>query len=154
MLSDRDDFQIEMGVHRHDVCIENVGKCDYFILVIDSRYGAEYYKDKTTSITWAELREAIRTKRKAVAFVRREIFNERQTCRHNQKLGNPFAPFFVDNIKTFVLIDEVQKSDTGIWIQQFDSSINIKERLEKELTYPGQIAVTVIRETRAVDIAK
>ncbi|MCR4324547.1 MAG: ribonuclease Y [Candidatus Curtissbacteria bacterium] len=30
----------------------------------------------------------------------------------------------------------------------------IKERLEKELAYPGQITVTVIRETRAVDIAK
>ena len=31
---------------------------------------------------------------------------------------------------------------------------DIKERLEKELAYPGQITVTVIRETRAVDIAK
>ena len=33
-------------------------------------------------------------------------------------------------------------------------SHDIKEKLEKELTYPGQIMVTVIRETRAVDIAK
>lgn len=33
-------------------------------------------------------------------------------------------------------------------------SHNIKDRLERELTYPGQITVTVIRETRAVDIAK
>ena len=33
-------------------------------------------------------------------------------------------------------------------------SHNIREKLEKELTYPGQITVTVIRETRAVDIAK
>ena len=31
---------------------------------------------------------------------------------------------------------------------------DIKDRLEKELTYPGQITVTVIRETRAVDVAK
>ncbi|HSX18857.1 MAG TPA: ribonuclease Y [Candidatus Saccharimonadales bacterium] len=31
---------------------------------------------------------------------------------------------------------------------------NIREKLEKELAYPGQITVTVIRETRAVDIAK
>ena len=30
----------------------------------------------------------------------------------------------------------------------------IREKLEKELTYPGQIAVTVIREVRAQDIAK
>lgn len=33
-------------------------------------------------------------------------------------------------------------------------SREIRERLEKELSYPGQITVTVIREFRAVDIAK
>ncbi len=33
-------------------------------------------------------------------------------------------------------------------------SHDIREKLEKELTYPGQITVTVVRETRAVDIAK
>ena len=33
-------------------------------------------------------------------------------------------------------------------------SHDIRQKLEKELTYPGQITVTVIRETRAVDIAK
>ena len=31
---------------------------------------------------------------------------------------------------------------------------NIKDRIENELTYPGQIKVTVIRETRANEIAK
>lgn len=31
---------------------------------------------------------------------------------------------------------------------------NIRQKLENELTYPGQIAITVIRETRASDIAK
>ena len=33
-------------------------------------------------------------------------------------------------------------------------SHDIKQKLEDELTYPGQITVTVIREIRAVDIAK
>ncbi len=40
--------------------------------------------------------------------------------------------------------------DAGIVILSHE----IKQRLEKELTYPGQIVVTVIRETRAVDVAK
>ena len=31
---------------------------------------------------------------------------------------------------------------------------NIKERIENELTYPGQIKVTVVRELRANEIAK
>ncbi len=40
--------------------------------------------------------------------------------------------------------------DSGIVVLAHD----IRSRLEKELNYPGQITVTVIRETRAVDIAK
>jgi ribonuclease Y len=31
---------------------------------------------------------------------------------------------------------------------------DIARKIETELTYPGQIKVTVIRETRAVDLAK
>ncbi len=31
---------------------------------------------------------------------------------------------------------------------------DIARRIEQELTYPGQIKVAVVRETRAVDIAK
>lgn len=31
---------------------------------------------------------------------------------------------------------------------------DIRQKIESELTYPGQITITVIRETRAVDIAK
>ena len=31
---------------------------------------------------------------------------------------------------------------------------DIKDKIENELTYPGQIKVTVIRETRAVETAK
>src|SRR5690606_20311005 len=33
-------------------------------------------------------------------------------------------------------------------------SRDIARKVEEELTYPGQIRVTVIRETRAVDIAR
>lgn len=49
-----------------------------------------------------------------------------------------------------VIVNPEILDDSGIVTLAHD----IKERLEKELTYPGQIAVTVIRETRAVDIAK
>jgi ribonuclease Y len=33
-------------------------------------------------------------------------------------------------------------------------SRDIARKIEKELTYPGQIKVIVIRETRAVEVAK
>jgi ribonuclease Y len=38
--------------------------------------------------------------------------------------------------------------------QAFIICRDIAKKIEKELTYPGQIKVTVIRETRAVEYAK
>lgn len=49
-----------------------------------------------------------------------------------------------------VIVNPEILDDSGIVTLAHD----IKLRLEKELAYPGQITVTVIRETRAVDIAK
>lgn len=51
-------------------------------------------------------------------------------------------------IRVIVKPDAVD--DAGIVILSHE----ISQKLAKELTYPGQITVTVIRETRAVDIAK
>ena len=130
LLSDRTTFPVKARQHRHYVCIENVKLCDLLIAIVDKRYGAPYYQDPTISITWAELRKAIEFNKDIIAFVRKEIFNERQTCRHNQKKGNIFTPFFTDNIKTFDLIDEIQQNESGIWIQPFENSVEIKERLE------------------------
>ena len=39
--------------------------------------------------------------------------------------------------------------DEAVWLSR-----DIARRIESELEYPGQIKVTVIRETRAVDYAK
>ena len=39
-------------------------------------------------------------------------------------------------------------------LQAFKIARELKEKIENELTYPGQIKVTVIRETRANEVAK
>ena len=39
--------------------------------------------------------------------------------------------------------------EQSIWLSK-----DVARRIESELQYPGQIKVTVIRETRAVDFAK
>ena len=49
-----------------------------------------------------------------------------------------------------IIVDSEKLSDEeSIWLSR-----DIARRLEAELTYPGQIKVTVIRETRAVEIAR
>ena len=39
-------------------------------------------------------------------------------------------------------------------LEAFKLAHDIKERIEKEMTYPGQIKVNVIREYRAIETAK
>jgi len=51
-------------------------------------------------------------------------------------------------IRVMVHPDRISDEDSVIL------SRDIARKIEKELTYPGQIKVTVIRETRAVDLAK
>ena len=49
-----------------------------------------------------------------------------------------------------ILVQSEQVSDEdAVWLSK-----DIARRIENELEYPGQIKVTVIRETRAVDYAK
>jgi len=35
-----------------------------------------------------------------------------------------------------------------------DLSFNISQKIQTDMTYPGQVKITVIRETRAINIAK
>jgi len=49
-----------------------------------------------------------------------------------------------------IIVDSGDVSDAAATLMSRDIAKNI----EKELTYPGQIRVTVIRETRAVEYAK
>ncbi len=49
-----------------------------------------------------------------------------------------------------VIVDSGKISDEeSLWLSK-----EIARKIEQELTYPGQIRVTVIRETRAVEYAK
>jgi ribonuclease Y len=63
-------------------------------------------------------------------------------------IGNSFAIQAGREIRIMVESDKISDADALIL------SKDIARKIEKELTYPGQIKVTVIRETRAVEMAK
>ena len=65
------------------------------------------------------------------------------------------------------MISQLEEKKTGITEEFNDTSLSmeritelskdlatVKEQIEEQLSYPGTIKVTVIRETRAQDIAK
>jgi hypothetical protein len=131
LLSDRETFPVNPGVHRHDVCIDNVKLCDLFILIINKRYGAPYHRDKSVSITHAEFRQAIASKKQVIVYVRRNVFDERMSFQKNHTADKPYNPVYVDKNEVFTFIDEIQKDETGIWLQQFDNSVQVKQSLLK-----------------------
>ena len=49
-----------------------------------------------------------------------------------------------------VIVESEKVSDENAASLSFD----ISQKIQTEMTYPGQVKVTVIRETRAVNIAK
>jgi len=49
-----------------------------------------------------------------------------------------------------IVVESDKVTDEGISLLSYD----IARKIEKELTYPGQVKVTVIRETRAVQYAR
>jgi ribonuclease Y len=51
-------------------------------------------------------------------------------------------------IRVMVIPDKVSDADAVVMAQQ------LREKIENEMTYPGQIKVSVIREYRAVETAK
>lgn len=130
ILSDRETFPVRASIHRHDCCLEEAGKADLVILVIDKAFGAPYYKDPKISITWAEVRAALAARVPVFAFVRRSIFDERMSYLKNTKLGHPFVPFFCDRTTTFDFISELQ-SQTGVWVQSFDDVTHIHHQLPR-----------------------
>ena len=49
-----------------------------------------------------------------------------------------------------VMVESTKVSDT----KAVELSFNISQKIQNDMTYPGQVKVTVIRETRAVNVAK
>ena len=48
----------------------------------------------------------------------------------------------------------VVESEKSIDEEASDSSYKISEKIQNDMTYPGQVKVTVVRETRVISFAK
>lgn len=69
-------------------------------------------------------------------------------CKSFEGVENCYAMQSGREVRVMVVPDKVSDEDS------FALARNIKEKIENEMTYPGQIKVTVIREVRAVELAK
>lgn len=69
-------------------------------------------------------------------------------CKSFDGVQNSYALQSGRDVRVMVIPEKVSDEDAKIIAQQ------IKERVEDEMQFPGQIKISVIRETRAIEIAK
>ena len=69
-------------------------------------------------------------------------------CKDFDGVSNAYAIQAGREVRVMVVPEKVDD------IKSFKIARDIREKIEKELTYPGQIKVTVVRELRASEIAK
>jgi len=140
-----EDFDIKNG-HSHDVCLDAVKNCDFFLLIIGPRYGgtysgSKYPEMKELSITHAETRLAVKLNKRIYACIRQNISDERKTVKDNIGNGRQIEPSFAQ-IEVYKFIDEIQQGwgneqgkKINAWIDTFnritDLETTVKKRLEK-----------------------
>ncbi|WP_010657913.1 DUF4062 domain-containing protein [Brucella anthropi] len=82
LASEFNDFEADSSKHSYEACLENIRKCDYFVLLIGSRVGGWYDKENRVSITQQEYREAYKEHKsrglRIVTLVRSEVWQVRE----------------------------------------------------------------------------
>lgn len=127
LASDRPDFPISpvdrATKHSFDVCIENVAKADYFVLLMRKRYGAPVITNNRSkiSITHREFREAHRLK--IPRFVL--IDNRTWDAKHDHEAGKSQSFVPGTQIQIFDFIDEIRKKTKGNWLDFYKSRADI-----------------------------
>ena len=108
ILSEEGDVFYNPDEHTHDACLNEVGTCQVFVLIIGGRYGGKYLEtDK--SITNKEYEEACRLNIPIFTLVERSVLSEHLVYQKNKKNPNANKIVYpsVDNIKIFEFVDQV-----------------------------------------------
>lgn len=121
LVSDHPDFPVSpldrATKHSYDICIDNVARADYFVLLLKKRYGnaiVEHNGDRI-SITHREFREAHRRKIPRFILVDQRTWDAKQA--HN--LGGKQSFVEPKHLPIFDFIDEIRKKTKGNWLDFF-----------------------------------
>ncbi len=134
LLSDRLNFPVDPSRHRHDVCVERARDANLMILVVDRRRGAPFHSDPSISVTQAEFRNATKVPIPVYAFIRRSVFDERETWKSNPTLN----PVHAKDVDVFKFISEIQSHPSGVWINKFDDVTHITGAIAAMEPFGGQ----------------
>lgn len=127
LVSDHPDFPISPTdralKHSYEICLDNVARADYFILLLKKRYSDAIIEDKgdKISITHMEFREARRRKIPRFVLVDQRTWDAKQA--YDQGLKQDFVA--QKHTPIFNFIDEIRKKTKGNWLDMFRNKAEI-----------------------------
>lgn len=142
-----DGSHVEVGAR----LAKKYGEPDVVINAIESHHG-----DKPSKYVISNLVQAADTLSAARPGARSETLENyikriedlENICKSYEGVQNCYAMQSGHEVRVTVIPDKVDD------LQAFKMARDIKDKIQNEMTYPGQIKVSVIRELRAVEVAK
>lgn len=130
VLSEQFGVLYEHGKSAQQSCLDEINKCDMYILIIGTQYGNIFPND-TVSITHREYREALRANLPIFAFVDVYVLNEYETYCNNK--DNPQVRYaYVQQKEVFEFISEVKTRATDNALISFNKIAEITDCLRKQ----------------------
>lgn len=138
-LSERGDVFYHPDLHTHESCINEIGNCQMFILIIGGRFGGNYKYDKTKSITNAEYESAKLRNIPVFTFIKRDVYEDHRVYEKNKKnkaLVKEIIFPSIENqdyaINIFEFINQVRLSEVNNGFLAFEYLKDIKSYIGKQ----------------------
>lgn len=136
VLSEQFDVLYQRGISAQSACLEEIKKCDMYILIIGTRYGSIFPND-TLSVTHKEYREAVKANLPIFSFVDIYAYDDyRVYCRNKLNPSVDAAKIEYSNVResqVFGFISEVENKQANNALICFDQIADIKNCLRKQL---------------------
>jgi hypothetical protein len=138
-LSERGDVFYHPDLHTHESCVNEIGNCQMFILIIGGRFGGNYKYDKTKSITNAEYESAKMRKIPVFTFIKRDVYEDHRVYEKNKKNKELIKEIIFPSIENqdyavniFEFINQVRQSEVNNGLLAFEYLKDIKTYLGKQ----------------------
>ncbi len=138
VLSERGDVFYHPDIHTHDSCLNEVGNCQLFVLIIGGRFGGSYAADTSKSIVNAEYSAARSEKIPVFTFVKHNVLSDHfvyQKNKNNSSVKEIVFPSIDDNgnaEKIFSFIDDVRLAPVNNGFFPFEFTRDITDLLKKQ----------------------
>jgi len=137
VLSEHGDILYHPNRHVQESCIEEVSKCQLFVLIIGGRFGGKYKFDPTKSIVNAEFEAAKQLKIPIFAFVQQNVYSDFRIYLQNIKyIDSSFKFPAIQQLEyselIFNFISQIESSSKNNALFQFNNFQEIKINLQRQ----------------------